>query len=290
MAADQGYQTQLGIDTANPITARFDYQRESLALDETFLDGNGLRGTRSHNVDRMRAGNRIVRGQLVLQPNAAELALLYPWILGAVASGTTFALADALTARYVTIDRVTKVYTYSGVQVDKATFRGAEGEPLTLTLDLIGVDETVGNAASFPSLSIDTATGPFLFSDLALSIASNTYTAKEVEITISNKLDPRYHNSQTITSLVPTDREITLKTKLPHSSAYAAYNTGIGGAAVTATFTNGTVSSLFSFVKVCFPRKSATVEGRSEILIPLDGVALKSGSTAELIVTHDSTV
>ena len=64
-----------------------------------------------------------------------------------------------------------------------------------------------------------------------------------------------------------------------------------GGVAVVATFTN-TISSntmVFTSTKVQFPRQTPTNQGRGEIFLPLQGVARKDGSTAELTVTLDST-
>jgi hypothetical protein len=282
--------SQLGISASSPVDARFDFQSERLACAEDFLDGNGLRGTRERDISRVRRNVRRIGGQLALQPNAAELALLLPWALGADASGTTYALADTLPERYVSVDRVAKVFLYSGCKVDRATFRAGQGEALQLALDLVGQDETVGNAGTFPSLSIDVATGPFIFTDLALTIGGTTYNAKEFELTIDNKLDKqRFFNSATLVSVVPTDREISLRTSLPYGDATTAYNSGPGGVAVVATFTNGTVSVAFSLVKVTFPRRSPHVPGRSEIMVPMEGTAYHSGSTNSLVVTLDST-
>lgn len=290
MAPIYGFQAQLGIDTASTVTKRFDFQSESLACDEEFIDTNGLRGTRAHAVERLRQGNRRVGGQIRLQPTAVELANILEWILGGTKSGTTYPLADALTDRYVVVDRGSKVFSYNGVVVDKCTIRGAQGEPLDVTLDVVGKDETVGNSGTFPSLTLDTTTGPFIFTDLAFSINATTVQAKEVEIVIDNKVDKdRFFNSQTATALYAMDRVITLKTSLPYGDANALYNTGVGGVATTATFTNGATSLLFDFAKVAFPRKSPTVPGREEVMLPLEGTAYKSGTTLELVTTLDST-
>ena len=53
----------------------------------------------------------------------------------------------------MTIDKVTKVCTYPGVIVNKATLQSSEGTPMKLALDLIGTTETVASAGTFPSVS-----------------------------------------------------------------------------------------------------------------------------------------
>jgi hypothetical protein len=293
MAAAQGVFSKLGIDTVTTasMTARFDFIRESVKRRGSLLNGNGLRGTREEYIDRVRDNIYRVGGSISLQPNAVELALLMPWILGAAGSGTTYALADTLTSRYIAVDRIAKVFTYTGCYVNRATFRASQGEPLTLDLDIVGQTETVGNAGTFPSINIDTTgLGPFIFTDLALTIAGITYNAKDLEITVDNQLDTeRFFNSQTLVSVVPTGRSIAFRTTLPYGDATAVYNAGASGVAVNATFTNNTVSCLFAMGSVAFPTDAPTVPGRSEVMLAVEGQAYHTGSTNSLIVTLDST-
>lgn len=291
MAGYWGYVSQLGIGTADPVDTRYDYLSENLQCVEEFVDTGGLRGTRSHVIERVRAGMRRIQGTITMQPTAVELAALLPWILGAAASGTTFALADTLTSRYVTVDRGGKVFTYSGCLIDSATFRCGQGQPLQLVLNVVGSDEAVANAGTFPALSIDVATNAFMMTDLAISIASTAYNSREFELTIENNVDKeRFFNSQTLsTGTKAMDRHVRTRLSLPYGDATAVYNTGAGGVAMTATFTNGLVSLLLSMVKVAFPRRSPTVPGRQEIMVPLEGIAYRSAATLELVATLDST-
>lgn len=291
MAAAQSMLGKLGISASNPVDAQFDFKQESLSCREEFLDGNGLRGEMQHDVSRVRRNLRRIGGQLSLQPNPAELALLLPWILGTPASGTTYALSDAPPARYVTIDRVTKVFTYDGCKVDQAVFRASRGMPLDLSLDVVGIDETVGNSGTFPSLSIDRATGgPLMFSDAVISHAGTEYTPADFTMSIRRKIDKdRFFNSLTLVSVVPHDLEITVEMRLPYGDASAVYNSGPGGVAIVATFTNGTQSLAFTLAKVCFPRQSPNLPNRSEVMVSLRGNAYKDGSTASLATVLDST-
>ena len=54
MAGVFGYQGQLAIDAGATPALRYDFQHENLVLDEDFKDLNGLRGTRSRSVERVR--------------------------------------------------------------------------------------------------------------------------------------------------------------------------------------------------------------------------------------------
>lgn len=173
MGADYGVLAKLGIDTANPVTARFDFMSEGMLAKSTMEYGGGLRGTRSRDVSRVREGPRRIAGPITLQPDAVELALLLPWILGGTPTGGptfTYPVANALPSRYVTLDRIIDVYTYNSVFVNKATFSASEGRMLQVVLDLVGVDETIGAAGTFPAISIDVANTPWLFEDAVISV------------------------------------------------------------------------------------------------------------------------
>jgi hypothetical protein len=283
------FATQLGIDTAATVTKRFDFQAADVVLAEDFVDTNGLRGTRARAVERLRQGNRRVGGPLRLQPTAVEMANLLAWIMGGSPTGSptvTYPLADTLADRYVVIDRGSKVFSYNGCRVNRATFRGAQGQPLDLTLDVVGIDETLGNSGTFPALTLDVTTVPFMFTDLVFVLNAVTVQALEVEITIDNAIDTnRFFNSQIATALIATDRHVTLNTRLSYGDQSALYGTGVGGVAATATFTAGGQVLTFTFAKVAFPRHSPPTRGREEVMLPLQGTCYKSGSTLELITS-----
>ncbi len=291
-----GFQGQLGIDTIAVVAQRFDFDREQLVCDEEFRDTNGLRGTRSRSQERVRGGLRRIHGPISFIPTTNELALLLPWILGGTPSGSplvTYPLADALSSRYVTVDRSSistfgKVFTYTGCVVSKATFHASQGEPLSVDLDLVGIDETPANAGTFPVLSLDIATQPMMFYDLALVVNSVTYQCHDFQLVVDNTVETeRFFNSQTLTANYAKDRHITLHHELPYGDATAAYNLGVAGVAATATFTEPNATSVLTFTmsNVKYPRHSPRHNGREEIMLPMEGTAYKNSTTLELVTT-----
>ena len=290
MSGGYGFATQLGIGTADPVDTRLDFENCSIGMSESILDTNGLRGTRERDISRVAAGVRICQGDIVLRPTAVELAAVLPWILGGTPSGTDYPLADTLSSRYVTIDRDVEAHTYDSVYVDRAVFEASEGESLMLTIGVNGSDEADD---TFPSLSIDTTTPQFYFWNLVLSVGGTNYSAKNFQLTIDNALDTeRIFNSQTRnTTTCPKDRVISFSTMLPYSLASAVYDTGSGGVAVIATFTNGAVSLTFTMNDVAFGQETPRINGREEIMVPVTGNAFAdaAGGTASLITTLDST-
>jgi hypothetical protein len=291
MAPKYGFVRKLGIDTASPVTKQFDFTRCNIGIEEELRDLAGMRGTRSHDIARMRSGKKTVSGLLGFQPTAVEWASLLPWILGGTPSGTSYPLAESLTGYNVAVDRVMAVHTYSSVLVDRGTVRGSQHEPVDLELDVSGADETEGAAGTFPALTLDSTTSPFMFKDLVLTVGGTTYQTKNVEITINNMVDrDRYFNSATRSPAANAkDREITVSTTLPYGDASAVYGSGSAGVAAVATFTFGATSLVFSFVKLAFGKMPPDAEGREEIMIPVRGRAYSSGATAELVTTLDST-
>lgn len=291
MAAAQGFAGQLGMDaSSSTVTELYEFMSESVRLVEEFHYPSGIVGSRSYPGERVRQGVSRVSGSITMQPNSVELDALLPRILGANESTDVFALASTVPAFYLVIDRVTKVFTYTGCKVARATFRATQGGALELVLDIEGLSESVGNSGTFPSLTLNTAVGPYMAFDIsAMTIGGSTVLFREIEIVIDNMLETdRFLQSQTRVSLPEQDRMVTVTLSAPYGDSSAFYALSASGVAVVATFTNGNRSLSFSMAKVHFPRVSPVIEGKSEIFLPLSGRASKSGSTLELVVTNDS--
>lgn len=283
MAAAIGTLGKLGIDSVSPVTKMFDFRSEALARKDDSVNGNGVRGTRSHHINRVRAGLQKISGNIALQPNAYDLSLLLPWILCGTTVGNWHKLGEAAATRYVSIDRHAKVFNYATVGVGKATFKADQGALLDCDLDLVACTETVANAGTFPALQPDRTSNPFILSDLALSVNSTVIPAKSFELSIDNDIDDdRFFNSNTMTAIVARDREITFKTRIPYGEATALYNLGAGtGIAVSAILTNGVQVLSFQMANVVFPPMSPLVPGREEVMLDLEGRAYRSGDTTD---------
>jgi hypothetical protein len=282
----------MGWGSSNPVDTAIEFNSESIRKSATILETGGIRGTRSHPKERTRSGTYTVGGSMSCNPGPTELAFLLPYILGANASGTTFALAETLPSAYITVDRVAKVFTYAGMKVNRGTFRCSQGQLLQLDLDLMGKTETVANAGTFPSLTLGTE-APYVFHDAVITIASTAYPVSDLDITIDNRLEGnRFQNSQTRTELPTMDRTVTVTVNTEFTSSttalYDAAN-NYTGLSCTVVFTNGNYSITFTLPALQVPAQSPVVGGRNEIMMPLQFTARKSGSTAELTVTNDST-
>jgi Phage tail tube protein len=268
----------------------YDFNNESLAQHVPLVIADGIAGTRSRLSSRVRQGVFEVGGSITLEPTPVELDHLLPRILGAAGSGTTFALAETLPSFVVAVLRGPKVFTYSGCYVNKATFRFTEKQLVALTLDIIGTSEAIGT--SFPSLTLD-SNPPYIFYDAAsgLTIQSSSRTFMAGELTIDNKLQTRFANSQTLTAVLPEDREVMLKVTTPWTSSETDLLTGPlasvtnESGSATLTFTNGSNSIAFSFPDLHGELRSPVVGGRNEIKLETTYRALGAAGT-EISVTN----
>lgn len=301
MAGAIGTLGRLGIGATSPVTYGLDFKSETFGAKQESMNGNGVRGTLEHTVERVRAGLIRIDGGIDLTPQAADYHQLLPWILGGagtVVSGTNkrYNIAETAVERYVTIDRHAKVFTYNGVVVNQATFSAQQGEFLDVSLDLVGLTETVANAGTFPAVYPDLTTNPLILSQMTINIGGSTgVTVKSFEVTVNNNVDKdRYFNSNNLSKGIWYDREVRFKTQVPYGDYVTLYNTGADtGVAVQATFTMGTTTMIFSMQKVVFEPQHPAVEGRKEVMMNLEGRAYRFGTQTDatkdsIIVTLDT--
>ena len=166
----QGLQAQLAIaaTTIDNTAPGFEFVRFGLKRTDTHIEGNGIRGTRSRHSSRVKVGQTVVSGPVVMNPSPTEIDLLLPWILGGTTSGGVTAVAETLPTRVVGIKRVRKMATFSGVRVGRAVLEGSQGQPVSLTLDLEGTSETEAAVGNWPTITFP-SDNMFVFAELAMS-------------------------------------------------------------------------------------------------------------------------
>jgi hypothetical protein len=281
---------RLGYSAAGAGTATVEFEfaeGSTLGLSEQFVDTNQIRGTLSHGSERVRRGVRRVDGSLVMAPTAVELATLLPMILGAAASGTSYALADTYTAVDLYGVRDSTVYTYDDVAVETATFYATEGGPMQVTLSVVGKDEAA--SGSMGAVAVDTTTQPFVLADAVVTVNGSAREVSSFELTVQNVLEVKYRNSLTPTQIKKIDRIVTLSLPISLGTDSNLYGSALAGVAATVVLTNGTVSLTFSLAAVQAPKEPLPFGQRGILDFPWRGVARKSGSTLELVTTLDST-
>jgi len=280
----------------------YEFLAEDVGKNGRIIGGNEVSGSRSHRSERTRLGISYFRGSIIKNVSAAEFATLLPKMLGANASGTTFALAEDVPYFGMLIDRDYGVFQYKDCKIDKWILRGRapelgeDGEPdmLTLQLDILASDEddSASWPGSPPSLGATAAYSPYTFQDSCSGITLNGSVREAMEFVIvgDNKIKALYTNCGTPHSLVPRDRIIMARFRVPWNSTNAdLYDQAVGGAAASVVLTNGTVSTTFTFGRLQVPAKSPRVPGKDTIDLIVEGQATMVSTTRELEVTNDST-
>lgn len=281
----------------------YEFLSENLAKQGRIVGGNEVSGSRSHRSERTRAGASYFRGSVIKNISAGELLTLLPKMLGAAASGTTFALDEDVPYFGILIDRDYGVFQYTDCKIDKWILRGRapelgeDGEPdlLTLQLDIIASDESTATTwpVSPPSLGTTAAFSPYVFQDTCstgITLSAATREAMEFVIVGDNKIKALYTNCLTPHSLVPRDRVILARFRVPWNSTNAdLYGQAVAGATASVTLTNGAVSTVFTFGRLQVPAQSPFIRGKDTVDLVLDGQATMVSTTRELVVTNDST-
>ena len=291
-----GWQGQFALDlsTFDASSEGYDIQGESLTYENSIIEPNGMRGSRS------RFGSNVVQGLIgpvqggfSLYPTPTMLDNLLPKILGASEAATDiFAVADTLPYFHAMSDRVGKVFTFSNLKVNSATFRSAPGELLGLSIDVVGKTATAGTAGTFPAVTIPDE-DPYVHHDSSgqVTILGTSREIKESTITISNNLAVAFNGAQTAQQITPMDRVVEWTVLLPFTSDEVDLLAGdVTGTTGSIKYVQGTKSVLFTFGKLHIPKQHPSgMQRGGEIVYPLRMRALWDGTTREIVVTNDIT-
>ena len=190
---------------------------------------------------------------------------------------------------YTGIDKGAAQYLYTGCKTSNCVFSGSTGNPLALQWGIEALTETPGTISGLTALSLSTAT-PYMFHDAVLTIGGTSYEFRECSVSIDHHLIlDRFMNSQSRTELPETDRSVTVALSLPfNSTTLALYDTGVNGAAVTLTWTNGSLFFKITLPYVQFPANPQQLPARNEAMLPLVGVARKVSTSLEITFDNKS--
>lgn len=294
MASSQGSQSQgaFDLDDVDVNSTHVDIVSETLTAEHSLTESEGVRGTRSRTKERVRRGLVNVGGNLTTHPSPTELdVLLYPIMGTAKTTSNVFALAETIPEFDFMVDKVAKVYDFQDLKVNSATFSGSPGQPLDLSMDLIGKTFAEGNAGTFPAITPDTDS-MYVFTDAVFTYDSTAYEINDFNVTVDNLVEVRFGSgSTTATSVDSTDRRVTMTATCPFTSSETALYefSSVAGAAGSLVLTNGSQVLTFAFANMKLsPAITPVVSGRGEIMQQLTFNCYQSGTTKELIVTHVS--
>jgi hypothetical protein len=271
----------------------------TVAKKRKLITRRGITGTRSVMVERTKLSQTSVDGRLALDASPLVFDRWLPRILGGTKSVNTIPIAETLPSFCMLLDAVTAMYRYDDCYASRAVLRGqadpeGSGGMLELVVDIMAKAETLNQSwpGSPPTLSTAANATPYVFQEGVLTIGGTVYPITEFTLLIDNHIDRRWTNSVTATDLCPQDRTVMLRTNNPFTSSEYTnlYNSAaaISGVAATLVFTNSPYSATFTFAGLTWADHGPEIQGKSEIMLPLEFWAMKKGSTAEISVTNVS--
>lgn len=280
--------SKLAIDASSPsgTSPTYEFVNCSLAARDEFAYSKGIRGTRSRHSSRARVARTRVAGQIQTEPSATEIDGFLPWILGGTTSAGVTALAESIPTRYVVVDKISKVATYTGCVVGRASFVFNSGQAVQLNLDVEGQSESLGAAGSFTFAALPTDNF-FVTSDVVFKYAGTSYTFASMTLEVDNVLDAeRFLNSTTRSKISAMDRAVTIQLSVPYTSTNVALLAdGIDGDGGQVVISDGTTTYTIDIDNVKIPAVGAELSGKSEIVLPLTINCFDSGTNNEFKIT-----
>lgn len=291
-AATMGHARRVGLGASGSASTReFEFLSCSMAPDHEHVQSAGMHGYRDYIAEGVVEGVKRCRGVLEIEPRPDDLAFLLPYILGAAASGTTFALAETLPTLVLDVDKGPKICRYDLCKINTATFKSSAGRPLSLSLDIIGVAED--STITFPSIAASLSTmQPYVHHQGVVTINSVVYNADELEMMIDNALlGDRFYQSQTLIGIPEGDRIVTVAFTSPFTSdENALFNLAVAGLGGTLAYTNGGCSFTSTFGKLQKPQKGPGIPAKvQEVTNRHAFQSRRTGSTPSIAVVNDST-
>lgn len=270
-----GFATQFGLGpqhATNVATRQFEFISCTLNKRDNLIRANGIRGQRAPIGDYTQKGIYTVGGNVVLEPRPDDLDFLLPYILGAAEDDDVFDLAETIPDLVASVDKDLYVETFRGLKVAQAIFRSAQGQPLTLELQLEGKtrDAPLGASGSFPSIASTLSEKlPYVHHQATWSFDSTAIEINNLVLTINNNLELDHHNnSQTRTSIPEGEPTITLAFTTEMNSNYHSKLREIAASGVSSAklaYSNGTDSMTVDFGLLQKPETPVDISGKPSI-------------------------
>jgi len=296
MASSQTKLGKLGVGTADPIDKLLRFVEFDPGVTREQRVARGTAGTFYNDANLLRESRVLVTPTLQAEPTSVELAILLAWALGP-ASGTTYVPQVAVASRNIHWKPVAgEEFFLPNVGCDNFTLSASVGEPLSVSMDLVGTtyDDTRSDFPGSPTL--DVSSGPFMLADCsavggAFSYGGTTRQPTGFTLRVSNNIDRnRFLNSLFLTRVQKLDQSFGITFEIPSGDNVSFWDTGSTPAAFVATFENiNTGATLtISMPAVMFPSQSPRHPAGAEGMIAIDGQGFRTGGTGHpLTITLD---
>lgn len=253
-----------------------------------------ITGSLDRDEDRVSQGLKVIKLKIEMEMTPLYLDTILPHIGFTVSTSVYTPTDDFSSLEFdVIVDRVAKVHTYTDCKVDKAVFSGQRGSrPVKLTLTLLAKTKTEANAGTFSANSTDPG-APYVFHEGTFTALSSAREFDRFVLSINNNMFASFNNSQTASSICPTDREVSFAVSTPYTSSETDLLTDAGtdatGGAGILKFNRSTApSTQFDLGNIKSIPMDPDVDGRTEIRLAQNYRVYATDSTPSIKITHAS--
>lgn len=281
---------------------RYEFLAENIALRDRVVKGIGVTGDLDLIGSHLRPGAGFVYGQLLMNVNAKELDAWLPRILGGSEAANVHSPGNALPAFDMLIKRDTASYKYTECMIAAATFSAEtsvggddDDEPslLKMLLTIMGKDEASGTWPGTPPEIDETDKLYWIAADSTMTLMATAYPFDSFKLVINNMLKPKIRNELRPVCIQSQGRRVTFQPVIPKSATavsnlYFTRPNGAGSLAFAGSkyLDDSDYATTFTFAKLYGEKVTPAVRGRTEIPLPLNLTAYKSGSSASITVTN----
>ncbi len=263
----------------------------------TIIDPNTIQGTRTHASEVTRTGPSLIRGSITMPVSPLDLDRILERTLGGTKTVNAIAVADTVPAFGLLVQYYSgQTIEYTDCKIDRMTISGnthQEGEAaevIQMQLDIVGLTAVVDT--SYPTLTLGTAAGnaPYTLCDTTSTQIAVARRVRAFSLSIDNHIEVIWRNgSCTPIALLEQDRTVTYQEVVPYFSTNEdLYAQSAAGTTGTLVFTNGSLSTTFTFGVLQAPIIGPSIQHKGEILLPVNYVARGVSTTKEIAASNVS--
>lgn len=294
-------------------STRFEILKENLAYTDSTIGSKGLTGTLDPIANHLRAGSRIVYGNIAMEVGPNELEFWLPKILGnSTKSANNWSTGEQfeLVPVDILVDREGGQVIYRHCIVAQCVIAGTtasqqdpDRQVIKMVMTMIGLEE---HDSSWPGDAPALPSDPRLFwlfgdSDLLLEVpsADTSYNMDSFNLSINNMVTPKTRNHLQVTCLRSEGRDIRLGMTIPytaesHAELYIGNpdrydNSGILtflGTKNLLGLIGEDMETTFTFDRLYQTRQTPSTPGKAEIPLSLDFRAYRTVAAEPLVVTN----
>ena len=284
----------------------YEFLSESMTGSEAQIDVSGITGSRERRAQAMVDGPIEVTGSIEMYLTPIDIDTWAPRLIGGAkqagvpsAGQDTFDMAEALPEFGILIDKVATngsgtTFAYKGCKVSRCVIAGSAGNPVTMTVDILGKTRTYPGE-TFPASQAYPETAhsqPYVFHESTFTYDSLAFEYNAFELIIDNVAEARLENQQTAEEICATDQIVSLNLNVPWIDTFAPKFDLVDKTGNLQFSKGGNLFTDFQFGELIQITRDPQIGGKQRIPwnLSLEARLSADGLTPAIKIVNDSTV